>query len=202
MNKSSEITISSGPGASSNSLWLYADDCHDLNNIDSDKRYSAVGITKYATHWYVHNMFVVEKHRGRGIGSQLLSAVLAHWKRSAIGRRLPIMLDAQPYDLITDAEHIERLRRFYMRHGFVAYCEHPYAMYQVAASENDISGPITTVIELARAAVKWWRMHRPDGWSEAEHLKNPCVNANSTERSSVLAKVVARYVSSRKQNDT
>lgn len=201
MKKSSEITITSNPGDSKNILWFYADDCHDPNAKDQYKRYSAVGITKYATHWFVHNMFVVEKHRGQGIGSQLLSAVLAHWKRSAIGRQLPLMLDAQPYDLVTDAEHIERLRRFYARHGFVAYREHPYAMYKVATSEDDISEPITPVIELARAAVTWWRMHRPGGWSEVEHLKNPCVNANSTERSSVLAKVVARYVSSRKQND-
>jgi GNAT superfamily N-acetyltransferase len=127
---SSKVTITSAPGDSNNTLWFYADDCHAPNAKDPNKRYSAVGVTNYATHWYVHNMFVVEKHRGNGVGSKLMSAVLAHWKRSAIGRQLPLMLDVQPYDLVTDEMQICRLRRFYIRHGFVTYREHPYAMYR------------------------------------------------------------------------
>jgi hypothetical protein len=45
---------------------------------------------------------------------------------------------------------------------------------------------------LERAAVKWWRLHRPFSFGLREHLANPTINAGYTPASSDLAKAVAK----------
>jgi hypothetical protein len=47
--------------------------------------------------------------------------------------------------------------------------------------------------DLFAAAEKWWRMKRPDGWSEKHHLKNPTVNCVGNE-ARALALEIAKII--------
>jgi hypothetical protein len=49
---------------------------------------------------------------------------------------------------------------------------------------------------LERAALQWWRSHRPCAFSELEHMKNPTINL-ATDTDKRLARVVARTLMSR-----
>lgn len=46
-------------------------------------------------------------------------------------------------------------------------------------------------------AVNWWKMHRPVGWSEAQHLENPTINSGDA----VLCRAVAALVKETAQVD-
>lgn len=49
---------------------------------------------------------------------------------------------------------------------------------------------------LEKAALAWWRSHRPCSFSETEHLKNPTINLpNDSEKK--LARSVARTLKDR-----
>jgi len=50
---------------------------------------------------------------------------------------------------------------------------------------------------LERAALKWWKGHRPLGYSEAEHLANPQINLLDRHREGALAMAVAELVKRR-----
>ena len=42
-------------------------------------------------------------------------------------------------------------------------------------------------------AIKWWKMHRPCGWTQAQHLANPTVNT-CTDSEKALALSIAEYI--------
>ena len=44
---------------------------------------------------------------------------------------------------------------------------------------------------LERAAMQWWRWHRPTGWSMADHIAQPYVNVDTEHYH--LATVCARH---------
>lgn len=52
----------------------------------------------------------------------------------------------------------------------------------------------TAAKDVAVAAICWWEEHRPLMFDEAEHLKQPAVNACETHSSEHLARSVAEYV--------
>ena len=43
------------------------------------------------------------------------------------------------------------------------------------------------------AAVGWWKAHRPIGWTNADHLNNPTINAHATDNDKLLAMAVGRW---------
>lgn len=47
---------------------------------------------------------------------------------------------------------------------------------------------------LSRAAVAWWRAHRPYGWDEARHLAHPTVGVRGTSVDHALAVAVADHL--------
>lgn len=49
---------------------------------------------------------------------------------------------------------------------------------------------------LEKAALVWWRDHRPCSFDEAEHLKNPTINT-TTDTEKRLARSVARTLRTR-----
>lgn len=52
---------------------------------------------------------------------------------------------------------------------------------------------------VVRAAIRWWRNHRPMSYDQAEHLRSPAVNTkNDVEKS--LARAVATLVRSTEQS--
>lgn len=53
-------------------------------------------------------------------------------------------------------------------------------------------------------AVNWWKMHRPVGWSEAQHLENPTINSGDSTVggcNSALCRAVAALVKETAQVD-
>lgn len=60
------------------------------------------------------------------------------------------------------------------------------------ATEISIEG--LAMLAVNDAARAWWEGHRPVGWSEEQHIKNPCINAGSTDRSKWLAEAVGRMI--------
>jgi hypothetical protein len=49
------------------------------------------------------------------------------------------------------------------------------------------------LLAIEKNAKAWWKMHRPVGWTEAQHLKNPTVNC-STPDESRLARSVTKWI--------
>ena len=46
---------------------------------------------------------------------------------------------------------------------------------------------------LEQAAYNWWLQHRPENWTEIDHLENPGINCtNQTDRK--LAEEIAEFV--------
>jgi hypothetical protein len=50
-------------------------------------------------------------------------------------------------------------------------------------------------IAVIKAAIKWWRMHKPVGDSHKQHLANPKINV-SGHHGDALAVAVAEYLKS------
>ena len=61
-----------------------------------------------------------------------------------------------------------------------------------------VSVEMATYQALAEAAVLWWRLHRPLGWGETQHLDNPAINCMNAGEGH-LAVGVARLVALRQQ---
>ena len=51
----------------------------------------------------------------------------------------------------------------------------------------------SSVSQLIDAALQWWQMRTPCGWTTNDHVKNPTVNC-TTRHDSALARRVADYV--------
>ena len=50
------------------------------------------------------------------------------------------------------------------------------------------------MLALMAAAKAWWEQGRPSGWSLEQHLNEPTIGCNSTEKEQALAKAVATWV--------
>ncbi len=50
------------------------------------------------------------------------------------------------------------------------------------------------------AAINWWIMYRPLGWSRAHHRLKPAIGLGATDHKIKLAKAVAAYTAPRKKN--
>jgi hypothetical protein len=53
---------------------------------------------------------------------------------------------------------------------------------------------VSVKTEVVAAAIKWWKSHRPVGWTENQHLENPTVNAGYRDSAGDLAEAVAGYL--------
>jgi hypothetical protein len=58
------------------------------------------------------------------------------------------------------------------------------------------------VSPVERAALAWWRAHKPTDWSREEHLKHPAVNCGMTKWDHRLALAVARMEKARTKKRT
>lgn len=50
------------------------------------------------------------------------------------------------------------------------------------------------LLQLADAAVAWWTLKRPLGYTQARHIKNPTINCSSLGHEHALAHAVATWV--------
>ena len=53
-------------------------------------------------------------------------------------------------------------------------------------------------MRLVRAALEWWEIGRPSGWTTEQHLSNPTVNRHGNYAEEVLAQRCADYVKARR----
>jgi hypothetical protein len=50
---------------------------------------------------------------------------------------------------------------------------------------------------LVMAAREWWAYHRPTGWSEEKHLKNPTINTTDAKERQLAMAVVRQLIAQR-----
>lgn len=50
------------------------------------------------------------------------------------------------------------------------------------------------MVDVLDTAKDWWKSNRPVGWSEEQHIKDPCVNACCSLADKRLATAVCRLV--------
>jgi GNAT superfamily N-acetyltransferase len=85
--------------------------CFGLYEGDRQVGFARV-ISDYATFAYVADVFVLESHRGRGLATRLMEAILAHPKLQGLRRWMLVTRDAHPLYRKTgfrDLEHPERI---------------------------------------------------------------------------------------------
>lgn len=65
-----------------------------------------------------------------------------------------------------------------------------------------MNAPNAARSNVLQAAVAWWRGHRPQSWSEYDHLHNPTINQlNPLGTDKALARAVARLLKETSQLD-